>query len=215
MTDQARRRMIEVDLPRAGVKDARVIAAMARVPREIFVPSPLRRRAYEDAPLPIGHGQTISQPAVVGLMTQLLHLEGDEHVLEVGTGCGYQTAVLCELAGQVFSVERIPALSKTAQENLQAAGYSNAELRVGDGHQGWQKKGPFDGILVTAAPQKVPQALIDQLAEGGRLVVPVGEGWQQLLVLEKNNGRVREERHGLVRFVPMVSGVVASNEGEA
>lgn len=215
MSEQGRRRMIEVDLPRAGVKDPRVIAAMARVPRELFVPLPLRKRAYEDAPLPIGHGQTISQPAVVGLMTQLLKLEADEHVLEVGTGCGYQTAVLAELAGQVFSIERIPALSKVARQNLDDAGCTRVHLKVGDGHQGWPDKAPFDAILVTAAPPKVPASLVDQLAEGGRLVVPVGEGWQQLLVLEKRGGRVREERHGLVRFVPMVPGVVAANEGEA
>ncbi len=215
MSEQGRRRMIEVDLPRAGVKDPRVVAAMARVPREQFVPAPLRARAYEDRPLPIGHGQTISQPGVVGLMTQLLQLEADARVLEVGTGCGYQTAVLAELAGTVFSVERIPALSAEARRNLDEAGCPNIQLRVGDGHLGWPDKAPYDAIVVTAAPPKVPAALVDQLAEGGRLVLPVGEGWQQLLVLEKRGARVREERHGLVRFVPMLPGVIAASEGEA
>lgn len=215
MSEQGRRRMIEVDLPRAGVTDARVIAAMARVPREQFVPEPMRGRSYEDRPLPIGHGQTISQPAVVGLMTQLLKLDSHTRVLEVGTGCGYQTAVLAELSDRVYSVERVPALAKLARENLQRAGVTNVELHVGDGHKGWPDKAPYGAILVTAAPPRVPVALVDQLAEGGRLVVPVGEGWQDLLVLEKRAGRVREERHGKVRFVPMLPGVIASNEGEA
>ena len=207
--------MIEMDLPRAGVSDARVIAAMARIPRERFVPEKLRSRSYEDRPLPIGHGQTISQPAVVGLMTQLAKIDAKARVLEVGTGSGYQTAVLAELASRVFSVERVPALMRMARENLAAAGVTNAELRVGDGHKGWPEKAPFDAILVTAAPPKVPVALVDQLAEGGRLVVPVGDGWQDMLVIEKRGGQLREERHGKVRFVPMLSGILASDEGEA
>lgn len=215
MSEEGRRRMIEMDLPRAGVTDARVVAAMGRVQRERFVPEALRRRSYEDRPLPIGHGQTISQPAVVGIMTQLAKLEANARVLEVGTGCGYQTAVLAELASRVYSVERVPALAKQARENLAAVGVTNVELHIGDKHRGWPDKTPFDTILITAAPPHIPAALVDQLAEGGRLVVPVGEGWQDLLVLEKRGGAVREERHGKVRFVPMLPGVIASNEGEA
>jgi protein-L-isoaspartate(D-aspartate) O-methyltransferase len=199
--------MIEVHLPAGGVHDPRVLAAMARVPRERYVPTGYESRAYADSPLPIGYGQTISQPACVGLMTQLLELAPDDDVLEIGTGCGYQTAILCELAGHVSSIERIEPLAEWAARNLREAGYENLELRVGDGYRGWGGGATFDAIILTAAPDEVPRALTDELRPGGRLVAPVGAGWQQLVRVRRDDDGLVNEMHGSVRFVPMLEGV--------
>lgn len=200
-----RRRMLEEHLPRGGVTDPRVLDAMARVPRERFVLAGWEERAYADSPLPIGHGQTISQPAVVGKMSQLLELTPDDTVLEIGTGCGYQTAVLCELAGRVCSIERVEALAQWARERL--TGYDNVELRVGDGYRGWGGGAQFDAIVLTAAPPTLPPALLRELKDGGRLVAPVGDGWQELVRVRRKGGELTQELHGAVRFVPMLEGV--------
>ena len=187
--DAARHYMVEEQLRRRGIRDPRVLDAFARLPRHVFVPSESELSAYEDHPLPIGDEQTISQPYMVALMTQCLELKGTERVLEIGTGSGYQTAVLCELAREVYSIERLPALSERAGLTLQYLGYRNVEMRVGDGTLGWPEQAPFDRILVTAAAPDVPPSLKRQLAEGGILVIPVGPvGMQQLMVLRKRAG---------------------------
>src|ERR1700752_4908093 len=169
-----RERMVEGQLARRGIPDERLLAAMRRVPRELFVDEALRDRAYGDHPLPIGEEQTISQPYIVGLMTSLLELTGREKILEVGTGSGYQTAVLAELARRVCSIERLPRLAEKARATLEAMGYDNVWVRVGNGTLGWPDQAPFDRIIVTAGGPSIPPPLIQQLAEGGRLVVPVG-----------------------------------------
>jgi protein-L-isoaspartate(D-aspartate) O-methyltransferase len=199
-----RQRMLEADLPRSGVHDPAVLAAMARVPREAFVPQPLQARAYDDGPLPIGLGQTISQPAMVAIMTQLLELRPDQRVLEVGTGSGYQTALLAELSREVYTVEVRSDLAARARAVLEELGYENIHFRVGDGFSGWDDD-RFDAIVLTAAPERLPRRLIDQLADGGRLVAPVGDAaWQVLVRLRREGGRILEEEHMPVRFVPMV-----------
>ncbi|HID72737.1 TPA: protein-L-isoaspartate(D-aspartate) O-methyltransferase, partial [Candidatus Micrarchaeota archaeon] len=175
---KGRRRMVE-ELRRFGIRDERVLAAMEAIPRHLFVPEHMRQLAYEDTPLPIGHGQTISQPYIVALMTEALSLKGTERVLEIGTGSGYQTAILCELAREVFSVERIPELAMGAGERLGALGYRNFHISVGDGTLGWPEEAPFDGIIVTGGIPRVPDPLWDQLAEGGRLVAPIGGRYEQ------------------------------------
>jgi protein-L-isoaspartate(D-aspartate) O-methyltransferase len=197
---------VERQLARRGIVDERVLDAMRRVPRELFVPERERRLAYADAALELAHGQTISQPFVVAVICQGLALRGDERVLDVGTGSGYQAAVLAELARDVVSIERIPELSAQAAHNLEAAGYAGrVELRVGNGWEGVPDRAPFDGIAVAAAAPEPPPALLEQLVEGGRLVVPVGGGWDQNLEL------IVRRPHGLegrllapVRFVPLV-----------
>ncbi|MEM7223789.1 MAG: protein-L-isoaspartate(D-aspartate) O-methyltransferase [Pseudomonadota bacterium] len=178
-----------------GELDPRVLAAMARVPRHVYVPDEVRDYAYADGPLPIGYGKTISQPFIVALMTDLLEVEADLRVLEIGTGLGYQAAVLCELAGQVYSVEIIAELAEGARQRLTAAGYENLELRLADGGQGWPEEAPFDRIIVTAAPELVPAPLLQQLKPGGRLVIPAGlEDAQELMVIEKGlDGRTTTE----------------------
>jgi protein-L-isoaspartate(D-aspartate) O-methyltransferase len=187
--------------------DPRVLRAIGEVPRHCFVPGVPLIEAYADEPYPIGHDQTISQPTVVALMTQALLLEGNERVLEIGTGCGYQTAVLARLARAVFSIERIAWLGQAAQARLAAMGVDNFAIRIGDGHAGWPSKAPFDRVLVTAAPIGVPQSLVDQLADGGILVAPVGDLERQVLMRwVKRAGRMEEEELGLVRFVPMLPG---------
>jgi protein-L-isoaspartate(D-aspartate) O-methyltransferase len=186
--------------------DARVAGALRAVQRHLFVPEGLRDRAYEDGPLPIGHGQTISQPTVVAMMTAALRLEGDETVLEVGTGSGYQTAVLSRLCRQVHSLEVVEWLAAGSRSALAAAGCDNVRVYVRDGYEGLPAFAPFDRIIVTAAPTEVPQALLRQLREGGRMVVPVGAhlGVQDLLVIEKRGGALLRSTLGPVRFVPMV-----------
>ncbi len=201
--DELRERMVERQIRARGIADTKVLEAMRRVPRHLFVPEFVREQAYEDYPLPIGAEQTISQPYIVALMTSLLELKGGEKVLEIGTGSGYQAAVLAEIAGKVYTIEILEELANQARETLTALGYKNLELRVGDGWMGWPTAAPFDGILVTAAPPKVPQALVDQLAVGGRLVIPVGRTFQDLLVLTRTPSGIERRTVIPVRFVPM------------
>ena len=189
--------------------DPRVLAAVGRVPRHRFVPEPLAERAYDNRPLPIGHDQTISQPFIVALMTDLAELKATDRVLEIGTGSGYQAAVLAELAARVYTIEIVRPLGERAAELLAALGYRNIETRIGDGYLGWPEAAPFDAIVVTAAPDHMPQPLIDQLAPGGRLIAPVGSrfGVQTLQVLRKDaDGRAVTRSVLAVRFVPLTRG---------
>jgi len=201
-----RERMVEQQVAGRGVSDPRVLAAMRRVPRHLFVEEALRDQAYGDHPLPIGEGQTISQPFIVGRMTELLRLTGGEKVLEIGTGCGYQAAVLGELVARVCTVERIPKLAARARQTLEATGYSNVWVRTANGTFGWPDEAPFDRILVAAGGPAVPPPLFDQLAEGGRMLMPVGaEDSQKLSVIDKSGGamRVTEDGGGVV-FVKLI-----------
>jgi protein-L-isoaspartate(D-aspartate) O-methyltransferase len=201
----ARERMVDEQLARRGITDARVLDAMRRIPRHRFVDEGLAHGAYEDHPLPIGEGQTISQPYIVALMTSLLELTGQEKVLEVGTGSGYQTAVLGALARRVCSIERLPRLAERARAMLENLGVRNVWIRVGNGALGWPDEAPFDRILVTAGGPAVPPPLVDQLADGGRLVVPVGGVDDQVLtVVERVGGTVRSREMGECKFVKLV-----------
>jgi protein-L-isoaspartate(D-aspartate) O-methyltransferase len=203
--ERERLRMVEDQLVRRGITDARVLDAMRRVPRHLFVEEALRDRAYGDHPLPIGEGQTISQPYIVGLMTSLLALEGREKVLEVGTGSGYQTAVLAQLARRVCSIERLAPLATRARALLEGLGCNNVWVRVGNGALGWPDEAPFDRILVTAGGPGVPPPLFEQLAEGGRMVLPVGVPQGQTLTLvEKIDGQQRARACGECTFVKLV-----------
>jgi len=200
-----RQRMVEQQLKPRGIKDERVLAAMTKVPREEFIPLDARADAYEDGPLPIGYDQTISQPYVVAFMTEQLRPKQNDRVLEIGSGSGYQAAILAELVKEVYTVEIVPPLGKTAEATLQRLGYKNVHIKVGDGYKGWPEEAPFDAIIVTCAPEKVPQPLVDQLEEGGRMVIPVGERFaQQLHLFEKKNGQLKESVTLPVRFVPML-----------
>ncbi|MGV8073037.1 MAG: protein-L-isoaspartate(D-aspartate) O-methyltransferase [Syntrophobacteraceae bacterium] len=202
---KARDRMVESQLLARGIKDQRVLDAMRKVPRHIFVDEALQEQAYNDHPLPIGDKQTISQPYVVALMTEILKLEGHEKVLEIGTGSGYQSAVLAELADRVFSIERYPALAYKANQILQRLGYKNVIVRVSDGTMGWPDEAPFDAIVVTAGAPKIPQPLVDQLSMEGRLVIPVGDrASQELIVVERAPEGIRTRELGGVRFVDLV-----------
>jgi protein-L-isoaspartate(D-aspartate) O-methyltransferase len=200
----ARARMVADQIRARGVTDPRVLAAMTRVPRERFVPEDLRREAFDDRPLPIGHGQTISQPYIVAFMTEALKLEPGHRVLEIGTGCGYQTAVLAELAGEIHSIEIVDTLADRARQTLHDLGYANVVVRAGDGHAGWPEQAPFDRIIVAAAPPELPPALVEQLADGGILVIPVGVAVQELRVLQKHGDRIELVATLAVRFVPMI-----------
>ena len=195
--------MVERQLIARDITDPRVLEVMRRVPRHRFVPEGIRPRAYDDRPLPIGHEQTISQPYVVAYMTQALQLAPGARVLEIGTGSGYQTAVLAELAATVYSIEIVPPLAARAAATLGELGYDNVEIREGDGYAGWPEAAPFDAIMVTAAPDHVPQPLVDQLAVGGRMIIPVGDYRQTLTVLTRTDGGVTEEAVLPVLFVPM------------
>jgi protein-L-isoaspartate(D-aspartate) O-methyltransferase len=210
---RARQVMVERDLRGRGIRDSRVLAAMNTVPRHLFVPEALRSAAYEDRALPIGEKQTISQPYIVAFMTELLELAGSERVLEIGTGSGYQTAVLARTAAEVFSIEIIPALSARAALALERLGITNAHLKIGDGFFGWPERAPFDAMLITAAAPEVPGPLWEQLREGGRLVMPRGEPNQrQVLVrVRKSTGKKIVEEIAGVIFVPLVGAVQQKN----
>lgn len=200
----ARRRLIE-ELQRKGIRDLAVLKAFDEIPRHEFVPTGLRHRAYEDAPLPIGHGQTISQPWVHAKYLELLGLTGKERVLEIGTGSGFQSALLTKLAGQVFSIERIPAVAEQAREHLKRCGIEHVIQRIGDGTLGWPEYGPYDAILVGAASPDVPQPLVDQLADGGQLLIPVGDReTQHLLRIRKTGDSVERSTLDAMRFVPLI-----------
>jgi protein-L-isoaspartate(D-aspartate) O-methyltransferase len=197
--------MVEAQVARRGLREPRLLAALRKVERHRFVPESCRNHAYEDGPLPIGQGQTISQPYIVALMTNLLQLQGHERVLEVGTGSGYQAAILAELAGEVYTIERHTALSRRAGDLLHEYGYTNVIGLTGDGTLGWPPAAPFQGILVTAAAPRPPQTLLDQLAEGGRLVIPVGGRFsQELEVWERHGNRFEQETILPVVFVPLL-----------
>jgi protein-L-isoaspartate(D-aspartate) O-methyltransferase len=204
--------MIQQQLTARGINDARVLAAMRKVPREEFVPPDSRAGSYEDGPLPIGYGQTISQPYIVAFMTEQLRPKPNDRVLEVGTGSGYQAAILAELVSEVYSIEIVEPLAKSAEAILQRLGYKNVHLKIGDGYKGWPEQGPFDAIIVTCAPDKVPQPLVDQLKDDGRMVIPVGDRFaQQLYLLEKKNGQLKQSATLPVRFVPMTSEAAKPN----
>jgi len=200
---QLRERMVREQLQARDITDARVLAAMLKVPRHEFVPADLVQSAYDDNALPLKLGQTISQPYIVAYMTQALELKGTERVLEIGTGSGYQAAVLAEMASEVYTIEILPQLQEQATAVLTRLGYRNIHFRTGDGYMGWPEHAPFDRIIVTAAPEEVPQPLIDQLKEGGRLVIPVGTISQELMVFIKDKKGITRRNTIPVRFVPM------------
>ena len=199
---ERRRRLVE-HLRASGIKSPEVLNAMSEVPRHRFVPAAQTEFAYENRPLPIGHGQTISQPYIVAYMTEAAEVAPGERVLEIGTGSGYQAAVLSRLAGEVYSVEIIPELASAASALLSELGYRNVRVRAGNGYEGWAEHAPFDAIVVTAAPEEVPRALVEQLAVGGKMVVPVGSDEQEMVVITKTAAGVVERRTIPVRFVPM------------
>lgn len=203
----ARARMVREQLLPRGISHPGVLAALGRVPRHAFVPEAFRDMAYADHPLPIGHGQTISQPYVVAFMTQAVEPHPTDRVLEIGTGSGYQAAVISTLVRQVYSIELLEPLARRATEDLQRLGYRNVRVRCADGYMGWPEEAPFDAILVTCAPEQVPQPLIDQLREGGRMIIPVGSREaQELVLLHKRGGQLQRRAVLPVRFVPMVPG---------
>lgn len=210
---RARRSMVEKDLRGRGVNDSRVLEAMAQVPRHLFVKENLRFQAYEDRPLPLGDGQTISQPYVVALMSELLELKGNEKALEVGTGSGYQAAVLSHLVREVYTIEISPSLAERARETLSGLGYSNVQVKTGDGFFGWAERGPFDAIVVTASAIKVPEPLWNQLREGGRMVMPMGDTskTQRLVRIRKLEGKRHVEDITGVIFVPMTGTIEAEH----
>jgi len=200
-----RERMVTDQIESRGVRNQDVLQVMRSTPRHLFIPANLRSVAYEDHPVPIGHGATISQPYIVALMTELLAPTKKHRILEVGTGSGYQAAILGQLAAEVYTVEIVPELANSATKTLRDLGYSNVTVRQGDGYKGWPERAPFDGIIMTAAPTEVPLALIKQLAENGRLVAPIGSMWmQELIVIEKKgDGTIRRRSVCSVNFVPM------------
>lgn len=195
--------MVDEQLRARGIRDPRVLDAMSRVPRHLFVPDESRAEAYGDHPLPIGHGQTISQPYIVAFMTEALRLEKSHRVLEIGTGSGYQAAVLAELAGEVFTIEIVEPLAASARRTLAETGYRNVTVRAGNGYLGWPEQAPFDRIMVTAAPDDVPPALVEQLKIDGLMAIPVGVGVQELRILRRTPGGVETLATLPVRFVPM------------
>src|SRR5438477_398238 len=199
-----RQQMVQQQLKARGIRDERVLAAMSKVPREEFVPADERAAAYTDHPLPIGYEQTISQPYIVAFMTEQLHPKPSDRVLEIGTGSGYQAAVLAELVAEVYTIEIAEPLARNAEAILGRLGYKNVHVKVGDGYKGWPENAPFDAIIVTCAPDHVPQPLVEQLKEGGRMVIPVGPpAAQELYVMQKSNGQLRQSVLVDVRFVPM------------
>ncbi len=205
--------MIMSQVANRGLRDTRVLAAMAWTPREWFLAPHLARSAYDDGPLPIGSGQTISQPYIVALMTASLAPRRKDRILEIGTGSGYQTAILAHLAARVFTIERLPDLLVEAEERFRRLSFTNIETRLGDGAAGWPEAAPFDGILVTAAAPRVPEPLLAQLTPGGRLVIPVGDlASQELVVLQRTSRGIEERSAGSVRFVPLISRLAFAEE---
>lgn len=206
--DRLRDRMVKEQIIARGVKDTRVLNAMKKVPRHLFVTSKNRIFSYGDFPLSIGEGQTISQPYIVAFMTESLKLTGDDKVLEIGTGSGYQAAILAELARAVYTIEIIPTLGERAQQTLNALGYKNIHVKIGDGYNGWPEMAPFDAVIVTCAPEKIPVALVEQLREGGRMIIPVGKegSIQKLVKATKKGGKIETRKEMDVRFVPMIGG---------
>jgi protein-L-isoaspartate(D-aspartate) O-methyltransferase len=198
-----REKMVESQIKSRGVRDPRVLSAMLKVERHLFVPKEFRNSAYSDQPLPIGEGQTISQPYIVALMTELLELKGGERVLEVGTGSGYQAAILAELAAEVYTIEIVEKLASSAKKVLLESGYQNIKVKAGDGYLGWPEAAPFDAIIVTCAPDHIPEPLLDQLKEEGRMVVPVGTYSQELKKIVKKSGKIETTDIIPVIFVPM------------
>ena len=210
-----REEIIEQQLKRpvGGITDERVLDAMKRVPRHEFVPEDMRDRAYEDRPLPIGEGQTISQPYVVAFMTEKLDPQPEDRVLEIGTGSGYQAAVLAELVKEVYTIEIVPKLARKAARDLERLGYQNIHTRTGDGYQGWPEAAPFEAVIVTCAPEDVPEPLVGQVKDGGRMIIPVGPaGDQKLILLRKLGGRLQQDAVLPVRFVPMTGEAEWRNE---
>jgi protein-L-isoaspartate(D-aspartate) O-methyltransferase len=201
---RARERMVREQIEDRGVRDKRVLAALRKVPRHLFVPGDMVPYAHADGPLPIGYRQTISQPYIVAFMTEALELKPQDRVLEIGTGSGYQAAILAELVHDVYSIEIVEPLGREAAERLKRLGYSNIQIRIGDGYRGWPEAAPFDAIIVTAAPGHVPPALVDQLRQGGRMVLPVGRLFQDLIRIRRTTSGVKQETLLPVRFVPMV-----------
>jgi protein-L-isoaspartate(D-aspartate) O-methyltransferase len=202
----ARERMVRTQLRGRDIVDARVLQAMSKVERHLFVPEPQRADAYGDYPLPIGDGQTISQPYIVAFMSQALAIDAQHRVLEIGTGSGYQAAILGELASEVYSVEIVKPLGERARETLASLGYTRIHVRIGDGYQGWPEHAPYDRIMVTAAPEDVPPALVEQLKMGGLMAIPVGRDDQELRILERTADGLKTRQTLPVRFVPMVKG---------
>lgn len=203
--DEERKNMVEFQIQKRGIKDRKVLEAMLKVPRHLFVPEQMKELAYGDEPLPIGEGQTISQPYIVAYMTEALKLTGNERVLEIGTGSGYQTAILAEIVKEVYTVEVIPELSRRAQKVLAELGYNNIKFLIGDGTRGWPEHAPYDAILVSAAPATVPRTLVDQLKINGRMIIPVGTDFQELVLVRRKKDGWEEERLIGVRFVPLVT----------
>lgn len=203
--DELRQEMVEAQLRARGIHDSRVLEVMSKVPRHLFVPEETKGYAYDDEPLPIGEGQTISQPYIVAYMTEVLELKGEEGVLEVGTGSGYQTAILAELVKQVYTIELVEVLSLRAQEVLRKLGYSNIHFKIGDGTFGWPEFAPFDAIMVTAAPPSIPKQLQEQLKVSGRMIIPVGAGFQDLILITRGKKEFKKKKLLPVRFVPLVS----------
>lgn len=201
----ARRQMVDEQIKARGISSSAVLDVMARVPRHLFVPPEVRHLAYEDTPLPIGQGQTISQPFIVAYMTEALQLARDHTVLEIGTGSGYQAAVLAELVREVYTIEIVAELAQRARRTLKDAGYRNVQVKTGNGYLGWPERAPFPRIIVTAAPDEIPSALLDQLAVGGMMVIPVGTMFQEMTIVTKGTHGVTQQTTMPVRFVPMVN----------
>jgi protein-L-isoaspartate(D-aspartate) O-methyltransferase len=203
--EAARERMVREQIEARGIRDTRVLAAMREVPRHLFVSEDLHPRAYDDSPLPIGSQQTISQPYIVALMVEALEVTGEDRVLEIGTGSGYEAAVVAKLCAELYSIERIPSLAERARRTLDALGYGNVRMRIGDGGEGWPEAAPFAAIVMSAAARQIPRPLVEQLADDGRLVMPMGEEDSQMLVrLRKSRGSLREDCLGECRFVKLI-----------
>lgn len=204
--EELRERMVQEQIAARGIKDKKVLEVLRKVPRHLFIPTKYWDEAYDDHPLPIGEEQTISQPYIVAYMTESLHLKNTDKVLEIGTGCGYQTAILAELSTQVYSIEYSPKLAEQAKMTLDRLGYSNVKIKQGNGYNGWKEQSPFDAIIVTCAPPEIPQNLIDQLSDGGRMLIPVGDRQAQTLYrVVKQDGKIFQEKLLPVIFVPMLS----------